>query len=92
MSNKVTRDDIYMQNMKGVGRCVMSAVSAIQKYPVKTQMVAFACLFALIYDADLVEDISMTELMTLADRLIRSRDVKGINGAEAYAQNYLGGH
>lgn len=87
----VTRDDVYLQEMKPVGRCIMSVIDAVQRYPLSAQVVAAACLMSLVMRNGLVRDLSVPELMTLGDRLIDSRDERGVNGAEAYMKNHVGG-
>jgi hypothetical protein len=85
----ITRDDIFLQDTKPIGNCIMAAVSAIQRYPAKVQVVAAASLLALIINKNLIADMSVTELLNMADRLIQCRDSKGVNGAEAYMENQV---
>jgi hypothetical protein len=67
----------------------MAAVNAIQNYPVKVQVVSAATLLALIINKNLITDMSVTEILNMADRLIQLRDSEGVNGAEAYMAHQL---
>jgi hypothetical protein len=66
----------------------MAMVNAVQHEPKQAQVVAAACIFTLLLKQGMV-DVSATELMQLADRLIDSRDEYGVNGASAYMEHHI---
>lgn len=85
-TQEISRDSIMSSSRAATARGVMAVLTAIQDMPQEQQVVTSACIFAL-FAEHFDYAASPTELLNLADRLMR--DAEGYRTEFAAARQYM---